>query len=299
MSEEEFEEEEEDISISQTRDIENLRIKARVKIDKFLNRKFGKNNLNELSMSEADYLEKELERYVRDKEYKNEEGIQINGYKIRQIENGFFEVSKNGAIYNVNPVEGLCDCPDMKYRTKTQCKHIEMIINNFPEVKKQIEEREKRSEEIEALKVKESQTGDFVPIDRWDEREIVQKLTDEKIKKYYVYEFEQRGKMIIGLTADCITDIAHWMGGIETIDEHIMEVGDKFMAKVTVKDMTRDFSVSGFAEEPKCFSKGYENKFAGRVAYRKAQRNALRRLIPKFIEERIIERYKEISGGRR
>ena len=173
MSEEDFEEEEEDISISQTRDIENLRIKARVKIDKFLNRKFGKNNLNELSMSEADYLEKELERYVRDKEYKNEEGIPINGYKIRQIENGFFEVSKNGAIYNVNPVEGLCDCPDMKYRTKTQCKHIEMIINNFPEVKKQIEERDKRSEEIEALKVGESKAGEFIPIDRWDEREVM------------------------------------------------------------------------------------------------------------------------------
>ena len=279
------------ISESLIKEILEMAKTGKVDILGYLRKKHGKESIEELSEDEGKMLKKELEDYLAKKNAKGEK--RIGDYVIRSIENGFFEVKKiDGTTYTVHPIEGLCDCPDMRFRTKDSCKHIRMVQEAFPDIKKELEEREvARSRVIERVPIEAS----FEPIDRWDKDMIIKHLTDETIQKYYVYEFEQDGKIIIGLTSDCVVDLAHWIGGIETVDEHILDAGDKYMAKVTVKDTTRDFSVSGFAEESKWFGKGRVNKFAARIAFRKAQRNALRRLIPKFIEEAIIQRYKEIK----
>jgi len=268
---------------------------------RYIRRVFHKESLEELNEEEIKKLRSAMERYIEKKrkgEKKEEKGIRVNGYRIVREENGIFHVVKDdGTTYTVNPFEGLCDCPDMRFRTRNECKHIRMIIEHVPEVKKKIEEKEKERGVV-MEKMETALATSFEPIDRWNKEEVLSKLTDTVIQKYYVYEFEQDGRSVIGLTADCVVDIAHWIGGIETVDEHVMDAGDKYMAKVTVKDKARDFVVSGFAEELKWYGKGRPNKFAARIAYRKAQRNALLRLIPKPLIDVIIQRYKELKSSR-
>jgi len=299
MSEEIFEEAEEELAITdkqkeitdkQKEKIESLKQTLNVKVEGYIMKTFKKSDLRQLTFDEAEKLLAALSDYAKKKGYR-----EVKNYIIKkdpEIQD-LFEVKKeNGTTYLVNPVEGLCDCPDMRFRAKTKCKHIDMVLDIFPEIKKELEEKEKAREAVT-----EKIMQDFVPIDRWSKEEILKQLTDEIIQKYYVYDFEQEGRRVVGLTADCVIDIAHWIGGIETVDEHVFEMGDKVVAKVTVRDVTRDFTVSGFAEESKWFDAGKKKpkRFAERIAFRKAQRNALKRLIPKFVEETILQKYEEIK----
>lgn len=274
-------------------EIEGLRREMGVNVRTYIKEHYNKEALDELTMEEGEELMKALKAYGEKKGIKRiyKEGKQ---YRITALEDGFFEVKKDdGTVYTTNPHEGLCDCPDMRFRSKERCKHIDLILEAFPEVKEEIEEREKLRSEVTE---KKPALIEFTPIDRWDSREVMARLTDEVIRKYYVYEFEREGKTLTGVTADCATDLAHWIGGIEEVDSHVMETKDKYMAKVTVRDNTRDFTVSGVAEAEKWFSGGRPNRHAAKIAYRKAQRNALRRLIPKQIEEIIIQRYKDLKS---
>jgi hypothetical protein len=238
-----------------------------------------------------------------------------NCFKVHNLE--------SGKTYIVNPFAGFCDCQDFEYRTNGgTCKHIEFLQNN-DRIKPLIEKYNSDSGRVNQTvsnprvhgHVHENKTGltPVVPeivgqmpyslMERKDEDQILEELKGNVIKEY-IYDFDQNGRRVTGLSYAGVTHVALRMGHIHTGEPIIQEMNGGFIAKTQATDMKRNLSMWGVAFQSKTlqFRDGgkIEDQFAITKVVAKSTRNALRKLFDEKIVIEMINQYrKQHNNGRR
>jgi len=229
-----------------------------------------------------------------------------NCFKVHNLE--------SGKTYVVNPFKKLCSCSDFEYRTRGgTCKHIEFLRDskwiipliekyNSINVKNNVNLKDTPNPpNIPALEVAEQMP--YVLLERKDEKQILEELKGNVIKEY-VYDFEQNGRQITGLSYAGVIHVALRMGHIHTGEPIIQEMNGGFIAKTQATDMKRNLSMWGVAFQPKTiqFRTGgkIEDQFAITKVVAKSTRNALRKLFDEKIVIEIINQYrKQHNNGER
>jgi len=209
----------------------------------------------------------------------------------------------NKKTYITNPFEKICDCPDFLYRTKNgTCKHIE-FLRSHDKIKPLLQkyETEKPPISLQEMSHPSNSVGDsqeipYVIMDRKDEEQILTELQGNVIEEY-VYDFEQNGRRITGLSYAGVLHVAQMMGHIHTGEPVIQEMNGGYLAKVQATDVKRNVSIWGVAFQPKNKKlkdgRIIPDYYAITIAVGKGTRNALRKLIPEKYVIQMINEYRK------
>lgn len=219
-------------------------------------------------------------------------------YRVHNLE--------TGKTYTVNPYTGICDCMDFQYRTNGgSCKHIDFLRNN-KRIKPFLEKYnnnfnnpfpEKNAGPHHTPEIVEQNHNNILPyslMERKDEDQIIAELEGNIIKEY-VYDFEQNGKKILGLSYSGVLHIALQMGHICTGEPIIQEMNGGYIAKVCATDTKRNVSTWGVSFQPKKMKlkngNFVDDQFAITKVVAKSTRNAMRRLFDEKVILKLIEAY--------
>ena len=167
-------------------------------------------------------------------------------------------------------------------------------------------ENEKKEE---ALVKGRGQEEDFLAMDQWDEKAIVDELRGE-IMEEFVYRIPRGNTQVVGLTWAGTKEIARQMalkGQTITLDKpDVIEDPEKYTIMVKAKNLYTNAEMYGGAVGRKKDMYGKEDPFAFQKTLSKAQRNAIRTLIPEkfatvFIDQQIkeIKKVKDIKPAKK
>jgi hypothetical protein len=143
----------------------------------------------------------------------------------------------------------------------------------------------------------QKEQNEYEMMDALDERQIVAELKGDIIEQYF-YEFQQGGRLVVGISWSGIKYVARKMSeqghpiSVEDVKFNPTEKG--YLAIATAMDLATKEKRWGASEASRMVTlrsgDEKENPFALQVAMSKAQRNAIRNFIP---EVAIQEGYKE------
>lgn len=224
---------------------------------------------------------------------------------------------ETGKTYTVNPFKGFCSCESFKYQTNGgSCKHIEFLRNNerikpliekYKEQRQQIESNNANNPNIQEYpETSHLLVGDhdgvgeqspFAIMERRDENQIMEELIRSNVIKEYVYDFQQNGHRVTGLSYSGVIHVALKLGHIHTGEPIIQEMNEGYLAKVPATDMKRNVSTWGVSFQPQKMTlrdgREITDKFAIQKAVAKANRNAMRHLFPEKIVIGFLNKYRE------
>ena len=123
-------------------------------------------------------------------------------------------------------------------------------------------------------------------LDRLEDAAIMGVVTSGD-KEAFVYEFQQGGKTIRGLTVAGIDEAANFRGGITITEPKIEEKDNSYFVMVEAVDEVNKTTRWGCFEQPKKQGSKHDI-FAITKAVSKAQRNALRKVLPQAWQLRAI-----------
>lgn len=230
---------------------------------------------------------------------------------LNSKEKNCFEVHNlvSGKTYIVNPFIKICDCADFQYRTNGgTCKHIEFLQTDkriIPLLEKYNTVNSKPNTPSIPSPTNDDSEGEqspFAIMERHDENQIMEELQGNVIKEY-LYDFQQNGHRVTGLSYAGVVHVALKLGHIHTGEPIIQEMNGGYLAKVPATDMKRNVSTWGvsFQSQKMTLKDGREipDKFAIQKVVAKASRNAMRHLFPEKIIISMIQEWQKHNGGKR
>lgn len=246
-------------------------------------------------------LELTLEKPFTDPEerYTVTNSKEKNCFKVHNLE--------TGKTYVVNPFTKTCTCPDFEYRTNNgTCKHIEFLRDN-DRIKPLIEKYNANKPNTSNIVISpppiedggEGEQSPFAIMERRDETQIMDELRGNIIKEY-LYDFQQNGHRVTGLSYAGVVHVALKLGHIHTGEPIIQEMNGGYLAKVPATDMKRNVSTWGVSFQPQKMTlrdgREIPDKFAIVKCVAKANRNAIRHLIPEKIVIEFLNEYRKQKG---
>ena len=152
-----------------------------------------------------------------------------------------------------------------------------------------------RSENVEILA---GEAEPFSVMERADEEQILAELMGNFLDEF-VYEFEQHGRKVTGLSLAGVRETVRYMNknGIARIsisdrEPKVREEDDWIEVWVYAKDELNGGGAWGIKRQIKKYVSGKINEFAMEQALSKAQRNAQRALIPENYVKEMIAKFK-------
>ena len=168
---------------------------------------------------------------------------------------------------------------------------------------------EKLLAEKEEIKVASIETEPFAIMERADEEQILAELMGNFLDEF-VYEFEQQGKKVTGLSLAGVRETVRYMNkngmariSISDREPKVREEDDWIEVWVYAKDELNGSGAWGIKRQVKKYVSGKTNEFAMEQALSKAQRNAQRALIPENYVKEMINKFKnqgkskDLTGG--
>jgi len=150
----------------------------------------------------------------------------------------------------------------------------------------------------ENKKITVAETEPFEIMERADEEQILAELMGNFLNEF-VYEFEQQGRKITGLSLAGVRETVRYMNknGIARIsisdrEPKVREEDDWIEVWVYAKDELNGGGAWGIKRQQKKYVSGRLNEFAMEQALSKAQRNAQRALIPENYVKEMITKFK-------
>jgi hypothetical protein len=153
---------------------------------------------------------------------------------------------------------------------------------------------EKKEEALEKVK---GQEEDFLAMDQWDEKAIVDELRGEVMEEF-VYRIPRGNSQVVGLTWAGTKEIARQMalrGQTITLGKpEVIETSEKYTIMMKATNLYTKAEMYGGAVGKMKDIYGKDDPFAFQKTLSKAQRNAIRTLIPEkfaaiFIDQQIKE----------
>ena len=137
-------------------------------------------------------------------------------------------------------------------------------------------------------------TEDFRELERRDEEQILAEMEGKYLDEF-VYQFQQGGRTVTGLSWAGIKEIAYRMGHITVDLERLEEKETHYVIIVKATDTEKGNSRLGISTQPKTMKRrtgpDEEDQFALQKAMSKAQRNAMRSLMPEEMLKTWISRF--------
>jgi len=164
--------------------------------------------------------------------------------------------------------------------------------------------------EKELIKVDNKSTnGDeaesFKIIEKADEEQVLVELKGSFLDEF-VYEFEQNGKTVTGLSLAGVRETVRHMNKnnmaricISEREPKVRESDDWIEVWVYAKDNLSGNGAWGIKRQQKKYISGRVNEFAMEQALSKAQRNAQRALIPENYVKEMIKKFKDQGKSRK
>lgn len=183
-------------------------------------------------------------------------------------------------------------------------------LPEYVEVRKVLggEEKTPMRRKAETVAPKKEETSVLAVLDRKDQAyDLINQRDDDQVLleiqggflEEFVYSFPTREGKVTGLSWAGVKEVARQMGNISVEECDIRETDVSWQIKCKAKDLTRNVTMFGVAEQ----SKKLLLKGGGEVvdmhslskAVSRAQRNAIRGLIPELFIKKMIERYVQES----
>jgi hypothetical protein len=222
-----------------------------------------------------------------------------------------FEADENKKGLYKKTVGGRILCWDFRKTTKGRF-YVSVIGNGFlsdeearqlpeyVEVRKALggeEKPPKKKEEpkpAQALSVLDSKTQAFDLMNQRDDSQVLLEIQGGFMEEF-VYSFPTKEGKVTGLSWVGTKEVARQMGNISVEDCDIMETDTTFRVKCRAKDIKRNVTMFGVAEQSKNMRlKSGEQQVdmhSLSKAVSRAQRNAIRGLIPEIFIKKMIEQY--------
>lgn len=171
----------------------------------------------------------------------------------------------------------------------------------YLEVRKALgaEEKKPKKETVapkheQGLQVLESKIQAFDLMNQRDDSQVLLEIQGGFMEEF-VYSFPTKEGKVTGLSWVGTKEVARQMGNISVEDCDIMETPETFRVKCRAKDISRNVTMFGVAEQSKRLKmKNGEDQpdmHALSKAVSRAQRNAIRGLIPEIFIKKMIEQY--------
>jgi hypothetical protein len=164
--------------------------------------------------------------------------------------------------------------------------------------RKKEESKEKPVYTPTSLAVLENKNQAFDLMNQRDDTQVLLEIQGGFMEEF-VYSFPTKEGKVTGLSWVGTKEVARQMGNISVEDCDIMETAETFRVKCRAKDIARNVTMFGVAEQSKKMKlrSGEESLdlHALSKAVSRAQRNAIRGLIPEIFIKKMIEQY--VAGG--
>jgi len=146
----------------------------------------------------------------------------------------------------------------------------------------------------QSLTVLESKTQAFDIMNQRDDSQVLLEIQGGFMEEF-VYSFPTKEGKVTGLSWAGAKEVARQMGNISVEDCDILEKPDTYLVKCKAKDMKRNVTMFGVAEQSKNMKlrngEDIRDLHALSKAVSRAQRNAIRGLIPEIFIKKMIEQY--------
>lgn len=174
------------------------------------------------------------------------------------------------------------------------------VLSEYVEVRKVLGGEEKKKKDTvapsqsQSLTVLDNKNQAFDLMNQRDDNQVLLEIQGGFMEEF-VYSFPTKEGKVTGLSWVGTKEVARQMGNISVEDCDIMETDTTFRVKCRAKDISRNVTMFGVAEQSKKlkFKSGDEQLdiHAMSKAVSRAQRNAIRGLIPEMFIKKMIEQY--------
>jgi len=154
------------------------------------------------------------------------------------------------------------------------------------------------NDNVQEAKIVSNEIEPFAIMERADEEQILAELMGNFLDEF-VYEFEQQGHKVTGLSLAGVRETVRYMNkngmariSISDREPKVREEDDWIEVWVYAKDELNGSGAWGIKRQVKKYVSGRINEFAMEQALSKAQRNAQRALIPENYVKEMITKFK-------
>lgn len=218
------------------------------------------------------------------------------GLYAKPVDGGFahwdFRRAKNGRFFVSIDGQGFEDDKESKLRPE----YLAMRELTGGSTATLVEEKpvKKPEDKKQALSVLERKDQAFDLMNRRDDEQVLLEIQGGFLEEF-VYSFPTKEGKVTGLSWVGTKEVARQMGNISVEDCDILETPDTYRVKCRAKDIQRNVTMFGVAEQAKRMKlkTGEEipDLHAMSKAVSRAQRNAIRGLIPEIFIKKMIEQY--------
>ena len=161
-------------------------------------------------------------------------------------------------------------------------------------IKEEKQKKEKQEQKEQSLEVLENKNQAFDIMNQRDDSQVLLEIQGSFMEEF-VYSFKTKEGQVTGLSWVGTKEVARQMGNISVEDCEILEKSETYLVKCKAKDIARNVTMFGVAEQSKKmrFKSGEEqvDLHALSKCVSRAQRNAIRGLIPEIFIKKMIEQY--------